>query len=144
MEETNIVVESSDFLHKKECNWITDIPYTPPNDYELGLLEGTVSPAILLQKEVEEKIVEKSAEQHRRDVITKIKIIALYNMNENVLCDPSTFRREKKRQLIDEMQKVLDLYNDDKDKVIDLFNHICNEKIFDNQDYTSYPIYKLC
>jgi len=142
METTQTVIEGSDYLYKKECNWITDIPYEPPNEFELKLLEGTVSPSILLEKEVEEEIVMRTPEQQRRDVINKIKIVSLHEMGEDALCDPSHFRREKKKQLINVMQKYLDIYNEDKDQLNKLFNEACTDSIFDKVDYTKYPIYK--
>ena len=137
-EELQQVIQNSDSLYKKDVKWIDDIPYTEPTDFEKDMIKDTLKPEVLLEKEKTEEqiIVEK-----KKEIITKVKVIALSKMGCYPLCNPSFFSRKDKEILKDHMQQILDLPEEDMTK---LFNETCIEKIFtEKSDYSQFPTYSI-
>ena len=130
------VIQNSDSLFKQPNEWREDIPYEEPNDYEKNLIKDTLTTSALLEKEkVEEQIII----DKKRELITKVKVIALSKMNCYPLCNPSFFSKADKEILKGHMQNILDLPQDDMTK---LFNEVCIDKIFtEKSDYSQFPMY---
>ena len=144
METTdNQVVQNSDFLHKSDVKWFSDIKYQEPDEHELKLLEGTISSKDLVQLESVEPQIYYTDEQKKRMDIIKIKIVALDKMNEHPLVETHLFSNNKKKELIEHMQWSLDMFNDEFIIFNTKFNQICQDRLFTQIcDYSSFPIYK--
>lgn len=137
-----VVVHNSDILYRKECNWVTDIPYTEPSNDEIKLLEGTYKPHEILEQEAQEQIYERTEFQKKRDIINKIKVVALDAMGEHPLAESCKFNQKKKNLLIAEMQKCIHEYLCDPESFDVRFNKVCIESIFvTNTEYSALPIY---
>jgi hypothetical protein len=132
------VVQNSDYLYKSDIKWRDDIEYKSPNEYETELLKNTIKPEVLIEKEkTEEQIIINK----KREIITKVKVVALSKMGCYPLCNPSFFSRNDKEILKDHMQQLLDLPEDEMTK---LFNETCTDKIFtDKSDYSQFPTYSI-
>jgi vacuolar-type H+-ATPase subunit D/Vma8 len=129
------VIQSSDKLYKSSEKWIEHVEYTPINEYEKKMLEGTLKPEELIEKEKEEKPIEVDwKKQH----IMKVKVIGLDKMGKPPLSNPSLFKKKEKDELIKHMEEILKL---PEDEITLLFNAICNEKIFTTiADYSVFPM----
>lgn len=139
MEETQ-VVQNSDYLAKSNVEWVKDIQYQEPNQYEKDMLKGTLTPEQLLEGEITE---EKRQLIKLNDIKVKIKVVALNTMGESPIQNTSLFSSLKKKTLLDTMNSIYEnVYLVDEDKLTEMFNVVCATKVFgDNADYTSYPIY---
>lgn len=134
------VLQNSDYLAKTEVQWIQDIPYCEPNQFEKDMLKNTLTPEQLLENEMTE---EKQQLIKINDIKVKIKIVALNIMGETPIQNTSLFSSLKKKTLLDTMNSVYEtVYLVDEQKLTDMFNEVCQTKVFgDNCDYTSYPVY---
>jgi hypothetical protein len=144
MEETQTteinVIQNSDYLAKSNIEWVKDIEYSEPTQYEKDMLKGTLTPEQLLEQEMTE---EKQQACKINDLKVKIKIIALNLMGESPIQNTSLFSNFKKKTLLDTMNSVYEtVYLVDEQKLTDMFNEVCQTKVFGEQcDYTSYPVY---
>jgi len=151
MEETKIeseeillepmIIQNSDRLYATNTKWVENIEYTPPNQYEIDMLKGTLTPEQLIEYELTE---EKQQLIKIKDIKIKIKVIALNIMGESPIQNTSLFSTLKKKTLLDTMNSVYEtIYLVDEEKLTTMFNEICATKVFgENSDYTSYPIYE--
>lgn len=139
-QEPTPVVQNSDYLAKTDIEWVKDIHYQEPNQFEKDMLKGTLTPEQLLEGEMTE---EKQQLIKINDIKVKIKIVALNVMGESPIQNTSLFSKLKKQTLLDTMNSIYqNVYMVDEDKLTEMFNEVCRSKIFgDNCDYTSYPIY---
>ena len=144
MEETQTtepqVIQNSDYLAKSNIEWVKDIEYSEPNQYEKDMLKGTLTPEQLLEHEMTE---EKQQQIKINDLKVKIKIIALNIMGESPIQNTSLFSNFKKKTLLDTMNSVYEnVYLVDEQKLTNMFNEVCQSKVFgENCDYTSFPVY---
>ena len=134
------VVQNSDKRYKSDVEWFSDIKWQEPNEKEIEMLKGTLSPPKLLEIEKLDIVPETSDKIKRRKIITKVKVIALDKMKESPLCNSSYFSRTKKDELIKHMEVALELYNTNETEFDNVFNEICNKSIFTG-DYSNMPIY---
>jgi len=143
-EGEQIVIQNSDSQYKQECEWIKDVPYEEPNEYEKNLIKDTFTPEQLLQQEKEEenkpeKTQEELDKEYREHYILRVKVIAMHRMDKSIISNPSYWKHEHKQQLIQEMQNVLDLCSEE--EIINKFNYIVNEHLFDKKkDYENFPL----
>jgi len=140
------VIQSSDFLYKSKSEWVTDIPYTPPEESELKLLEGTINATELLKREREEVPIELSSEQKRRNAINIVKVVSLHRVGLNhYIFNPYKLSNQQKKKYKESMAKVLEEYNESsssRDTVIKEFNELVCDSILDNSsDVSQYPVY---
>ena len=123
------VIQNSDELYKQDVEWIQDVPYTEPNEYEKNLIKNTLSPEQLLLEEQKEKEVIKTQEEidkeYKDAYILRVKVIAIHNLGKSILSNPSYWKHELKKKLMDEMQTILDTYNEQ--ELIEKFNIIVNK-----------------
>lgn len=141
--EGHKVVKNSDVLFKQEVEWIQDIKYEEPNEYEKALLKNT--PEELLKQEEEEeknkpiKTQEEIDKEYKEAYILRVKVIAMYKMGKSIITNPSFWKHELKQQLITEMQNIIDLYSEE--EIQNKFNFIVNETLFDtNLKYETFPL----
>jgi hypothetical protein len=138
--EQSNVVQNSDYLAKTDIEWIKDIPYQEPNQYEKDMLKNTLTPEQLLEGELTEEKIELIK---INDIKVKIKVVALNVMGESPIQNTSLFTQLKKKTLLDTMNSIYqNVYMVDEDKLTEMFNEVCQTKVFgENCDYTSYPVY---
>jgi len=111
--------------------------YQEPNENELGMLKGTYKPSELIQLEEKEKeqslTLEEQMEKHKREFITKVKVIALNMCNKNIMSNPSYMssgEKNKVRMCMEQLVLLSDV------EITERFNDICSEKIFQpNTDF---------
>jgi hypothetical protein len=137
------VIKDSDILYKKEVEWIQDIEYEEPSDYEKELIKESIKAEELIELEKNEIIPEKTPEElekeKKENYILKVKVIAMDLLGQSIISNPSYWRHEKKQQLISEMQYIIDNYTEE--KIQETFNKVVNEKLFDkNLNYDSFPL----
>ena len=147
VEEEIRVIQNSDFLHRTECEWIKDVPYTPITEYEIKMLEGTKNPQELLEEESKEEPIfltdEEIKEREKREYIQRVKVVALHMCNKPILSNPSFFKEVEKNKIIKAMQSIIDnMTNED---IITRFNEICSEEIFTGEGdrYETFPVIKM-
>jgi hypothetical protein len=135
-----MIIQNSDSLYKTNVKWIENIEYTPPNQFEIDMLKGTLTPEQLLEGEMTE---EKQQLVKINDIKIKIKVVALNTMGESPIQNTSLFSSLKKKTLLDTMNTIYEtVYMVDENKLTEMFNDVCRTKVFgDNHDYTSYPVY---
>jgi hypothetical protein len=144
-EDEQKVIQNSDTQYSRECEWIQDIPYLEPNDYEKNLIKDTLTPEQLLQQEKEEeenkpvKTQEELDKEYKEAYILKVKVIGMHRMEKSIISNPSYWKHEQKQQLIQEMQNILDLCSEE--EINNKFNFIVNETLFDKKkDYENFPL----
>ena len=144
---TNIVIDGSIApVINNSSEWIRNIEYEEPTEYEKKLLEGTITANKLLEIEKEEnekKIKEKSDEEKliedRKNYITKVKVLALYKCKKYPLSNPSDFSNVDKQMVIDKMAKIIKNYTED--ELNEEFNKIVSNILLDpNTKYENLPI----
>ena len=135
-------IENSDELYKQDVEWIQDIPYTEPNEYEKNLIKNTLTPEQLLLEEQKEEVIKTQEEidkEYKDAYILRVKVIAIHNLGKSILSNPSYWKHELKKKLMDEMQTILDTYNEQ--ELIEKFNIIVNENLLDsNFKYETFPL----
>jgi hypothetical protein len=129
------VLQNSDFLHQTKIEWINEIPYQEPNEYEIKMLEGTKNPKELILEEQKEDPLfltdEELKEREKSDYIQRVKVIALHMCNKPILSNPTFFKQIEKNKIIKSMQSIIDnMTNED---IITRFNEICSEEIFSGE-----------
>ena len=144
--ETNYVIQNSDFLHAKPFPVVESAPYVEPNEFEKNMLKHTLTAEQLLKRENEDDNIpkelseEEKEEMVRRDYITKVKVIANDMLGKHPTANPTLFTKKEKSAMIDYMQYVIENFNDE--DITKEFNEICNNKLFtDSVDYSTLPNY---
>lgn len=141
-ENSTHVISNSDFIHAKKMDMVDDIKPTEINDFEKGLLKGTLTPLELIEKEKKEaKEVTKAEIEFlaRHEYITKVKVIGLYRIGKHPLYNGSLLKPSEKERLKKTMEKIMLLTDE---QIQREFNDICIDNLFDAQtDYSTYPIY---
>jgi hypothetical protein len=137
------VIKDSDILYKNEVEWVQDISYEEPNEYEKELIKESIKGSELIELEKNEIIPEKTPEEiekeKKENYILKVKVIAMDLLGQSIISNPSYWRHEKKQQLISEMQYIIDNYSEE--KIQETFNKVVNEKLFEkNLNYDSFPL----
>ena len=137
------VIRNSDILFKQDVEWTQDIKYEEPNDYEKSLLK--ITPEELLKQEQEEienpviKTQEELDKEYKEHYILRVKVIAMFKMGKSIISNPSYWKHALKKKLMDEMQTILDTYNEQ--ELIEKFNIIVNENLLDsNFKYETFPL----
>ena len=133
-------VESPDMIQPVE------VVYTQPTDFEIKMLEGTKNPAQLLEEEHAEKlkkqleVITSSEIDKRREIVTRLKVVALDRLGKHPLTNPSYLSQREKTKLIHLMTS---LQEDKEEDVIKEFNDICNDVLFSGKsDPSTFPVYR--
>jgi len=146
-EEQSKVVQNSDYLYKSDVEWVSDIPYQEPNDFEKDMIKDTKTPDQLLKEELKEVIVSKTKEELEneltKNLILMFKVITCNRMNLHPLYNLSTLQPSQAEKFRNSMQLLGEDYNNGKyQEIIEEFNRICNDKLFQGgADVSQYPIY---
>lgn len=141
------VIQNSDFLYKSDIEWVKDIPYQEPNDFERKMLEDTKTAEQLLKEEQEEVIVTKTEEEKKKEkvknLILMFKVITCDRMNLHPLYNLSSLQPSQSERFKNNMESLAEDYNNGMGKEItDEFNRICCEKLFQcGSDVSQYPVY---
>jgi hypothetical protein len=144
VQEEPRVIQNSDFLYRTPNEWVQDIEYKEPNEYEKKILEGTLDAKTLLEAESNEEPIfltdEEILKRERKDYITRVKVIALRGCQRPILTNPTFLKQVEKNKIIKAMQHVIDTFTPE--EIIEKFNEICGEEIFtgEGDDYKNYPI----
>jgi hypothetical protein len=141
-EKEHEVIHNSDTLYKQDIEWVKDIPYVEPSEYEKNLIKHTLTPEKLIEeekKEVNIKTQEEIDKEYKEAYILRVKVIAMHNLGKSIISNPSYWKHELKKKLIDEMQNILDGFNEQ--ELIEKFNIIVNETLLDtNFKYDTFPL----
>ena len=123
-----------------------EVVYQPPNEAELKMLEGTKKPAEILEEEQAEKlkkqleVITSSEIDKRREIVTRLKVVALDRLGKHPLTNPSYLSQREKTKLIHLMTSLQD---DKEEDVIKEFNDICNDVLFSGKsDPSQFPVYR--
>ena len=90
-----------------------EVIYKEPNDYEIRMLEGTIKPEVLLEREKTE-IIERD---RRKEYITQVKCYALTKIGKKPLDNPSTFNQETKIKLMETMDEIMKTMTEEQIKI---------------------------
>jgi len=141
------VIQNSDYLYKSDVEWVKDIPYQEPNDFEKKMLEDTKTAEQLLKEEQEEVIVLKTEEELKQEKIKNLilmfKVITCDRMNLHPLYNLSNLQPLQVEKFKNNMESLKEDYDNGMIKEItDEFNRICNDKLFQcGADVSGYPVY---
>ena len=110
-----------------------EVIYKEPNDYEIRMLEGTIKPEVLLEREKIE-IIERD---RRKEYITQVKCYALTKIGKKPLDNPSTFNQETKIKLMETMDEIMKTMTEEQIKIE--FETAINLHVFSDvsMDYSS-------
>ena len=76
---------------------------------------------------------------HRREMLQRIRCIALDAMGKNILIDPKKLLPKEKRDFI---KRIEELYILSEEELTNMFNTICQDTLFQcGSDYSNYPVY---
>jgi len=140
------ILETSDTI--KNSHIISPIPveYQEPNEVEKKMLAGTKSASEILEEEYKEKqakmleVIETGERETRREIVTRLKIVALDRIGKHPLTDPKYLSQREKTKLIHIMTSLQDV---PEEEVIKEFNEICNDTLFSGKaDPATFPVYR--
>jgi hypothetical protein len=118
-----------------------EVIYTEPNEKEKKMLEGTLTPKELIEKEKQDAL--QSPEGHiiendrRKEYITQVKCYALTKIGKKPLDNPSTFNQEVKIKLMETMDEIMKTMTEEQIKTE--FETVINLHVFSDvsMDYSS-------
>jgi hypothetical protein len=94
-----------------------------------------------LERQNNELSEEDKLKMHRREMLQRIRCIALDAMGKNILFDPRKLQPKDKREFV---KRVEELYILSEEEIINMFNGICQDSIFQcGADYSNYPVYDV-
>lgn len=141
-ENVTRVIPNSDFIHAKKMDMVGDCEPVERNKYEMDMLQGSISPSELIEKEKKEtKEFTKEEREYllRHEYITKVKVIGLHRIGKHPLYNGSLLKASEKTRLKTTMEKIMLLTDE---QIQREFNDICIDNLFDtNTDYSTYPVY---
>ena len=84
---------------------------------------------------------EELLKKHNREMLQRIRCIALDAMGRNILLNPKDLNPKDKREFI---KRVEELYLLSSDEIKIMFGNICHDTIFQNgSDYSTYVVYDV-
>lgn len=79
--------------------------------------------------------------KHRREMLQRIRCIALNAMGKDILFDPRRLQPKDRR---DYVKRIEELYILSEEEIIIMFNRLCHDTVFINgADYSNYPVYDV-
>jgi hypothetical protein len=153
MENTEIseimsnVIQNSDVLYKKDVEWVKDIIYQEPTDFEKDMLKDTKTAEQLLKEEQEEVVCVKTIEEENKEkvknLILMFKVITADRMGLHPLYNLSTLQPSQANKFKINMESLAEDFNNGMgNEITDEFNRICCEKLFHcGSDVSQYPVY---
>lgn len=122
------------------------VEYKEPNEFEINMLKCTYTPYQILEMEthdtipaekIRENIYADDTTSYHKDLITKVKVIALDECGIFPLSNPSFFNEYDKERLQERMEQILDPNFNEYD-IDERFKKICIKKVFTKKDYWQY------
>jgi hypothetical protein len=123
------------------------------NDYDNDLKKFEED-GIIKKKEFDERLKEKiekmnkeiefknTEDQQRRDKITRVRTIALSNLNIHPLMHSNDLTDKQRNQMIKECNRLMETMSPE--ELVKKFNEVvCDEIITQKSDYTKYAIYHI-
>ena len=110
----------------KSDTWIEKVEYTEPTENEKKMLEGTLNPEQLLEKERQDALQPpegKIDKDRRREYITQVKCYALTKIGKKPLDNPSTFNQETKIKLMETMDEIIKTMSEEQIKTENLYSN---------------------
>lgn len=90
------------------------------------------------ERQSKELSEEEMLKKHRREMLQRIRCIALDSIGKNILFDPKQLQAREKRDFI---KKVEELYILSEDEIKNLFSNICHDTIFQiGTDYSTFVV----
>ena len=84
---------------------------------------------------------EEKDKKHKREMLQRIRCIALDAMNKNILTNPKDLQPKDKREFI---KRIEELYILSEDEIKIMFGNICHDTIFQcGSDYSTYVVYDV-
>lgn len=82
---------------------------------------------------------EELLKKHRREMLQRIRCIALDTIGKNILSDPKLLQPKDKREFV---KRVEELYILSEEEIKNIFGNICHDTIFQpGEDYSNYVVY---
>ena len=133
--EKSKVIQNSDFLYKSDVQWVKDITYQEPNDFEKEMLKDTKTAEELLKMESEEtlslKTIEEQNKEKVKNLILMFKVITADRLGYHPLYNLSTLQPLQAEKFKNSMESLAEDFNNGMNKeIVDEFNRICCDKIF--------------
>ena len=92
-----------------------------------------------IERETKELSEEELLKKHRREMLQRIRCIALDAMGKNILSDPKQLQPRDKRDFV---KRVEELYILSEEEIKIMFGNICHDTIFQSgADYSNYVVY---
>lgn len=148
------VIQNSDCLYKKDVEWVKDIPYQEPNDFEKDMLKDTSTAEKLIEQERleaierEEKILlmteEEKNEEKKKNILTMFKVIVANRLGHHPLVNLSNLQPSQKEAFLGNIKCLVEDWNNGfETDITGEFNKICCEKLFQSgSDVSVYPVYR--
>ena len=114
-----------------------EVIYTEPTENEIKMLEGTLTPKELLEKEKQEEQEEKDK---KKEYITMVKCYALTKIGKKPLDNPSTFNQEVKIKLMETMDEIIKTMTEEEIKIE--FNKAISTHVFSTVSMDYSTLYK--
>ena len=94
-----------------------------------------------IERQTKEISEEEKDKKHKREMLQRIRCIALDGMGKNILSNPKELNPRDKRDFI---KRIEELYLLSEDEIKIMFGNICHETIFLNgSDYSTYVVYDV-
>jgi hypothetical protein len=94
-----------------------------------------------LERQSKELTEEERDKKYKREMLQRIRCIALNAMGKNILQNPKTLSPKDKREFI---KRIEELYILSEDEIKIMFGNICHDTIFQNgSDYSTYVVYDV-
>ena len=94
-----------------------------------------------IERETKEISEEDKIKKHNREMLQRIRCIALDAMGKNILYNPKDLQSKEKREFI---KRVEELYILSEDEIKIMFGNICHDTIFKcGSDYSNYVVYDV-
>ena len=94
-----------------------------------------------IERETKEISEEEKIKKHNREMLQRIRCIALDAMGKNILSNPKDLQPKEKREFI---KRVEELYILSEDEIKIMFGNICHDTIFKcGSDYSNYVVYDV-
>jgi len=92
-----------------------------------------------LERQSKELSEEELLKKHRREMLQRIRCIALDAMGKNILSDPKNLQSREKREFV---KRVEELYILSEDEIKTMFGNICHDTIFESGvDCSKFAVY---
>lgn len=94
-----------------------------------------------IERQNRELSEEEKDKKHKREMLQRIRCIALDAMGKNILSNPKDLQPKDKREFI---KRIEELYILSEDEIKIMFGNICHDTIFQcGSDYSTYVVYDV-